>query len=240
VVNRPLVAVTGRRLGAQRTTWPYAHAPALPRAYLDALRRAGAHPAILDPEPIDARAAGALLARFDALVLTGGPDVDPACYGDQPHAATYGVDREADEFEVALVRAALDREMRTLAICRGAQVCNVAFGGALHQHLTEEPGVDPHGVPGEAGGQRLHEIDVTDDSLLRQVVGTARPRCSCHHHQAIAAIGDGLRVTARATDGIVEALELDGAPLLAVQWHPEDTAATDPAQQRLFAWLVGS
>jgi putative glutamine amidotransferase len=236
-VSRPLVAVTGRRLGASRTTWPYAHAAALPRAYLDAVRRSGADPVLLDAAPISHGDAGVLVARFDALVLTGGPDLDPGCYDESPHPATYGVDRAADDFEITLLRAALERELTTLAICRGAQVVNVALGGTLYQHIVEEPGVAPHGRPGETDGQHEHEVDIDPSSLLGKVMGADRTRCSCHHHQAVAALGEGLRVSARAADGIVEGLELDGAPLLAVQWHPEDTAGDDPLQQRLFDWL---
>jgi putative glutamine amidotransferase len=236
-VTRPLVALTGRRLGAGHTAWPYAHAPALPLSYLDAVRRAGGDPVVLDAAPTTADDAAALLARFDALVLTGGPDLDPDGYGETPHEATYGVDREADDFEVALFHAAVAGAVPTLAICRGAQIVNVACGGSLHQHIVEAPGVAPHGRPGEPGGQHHHDVDIEPGSLLRKVLGTDRARCSCHHHQAVDRVGNGLRVTARAPDGIVEALELDGAPLLAVQWHPEDTAGSDAVQQHLFDWV---
>jgi putative glutamine amidotransferase len=236
-VSRPLIAVTGRRLGAHRATWPYAHATALPRAYLQAVRRSGADPVVLDAFPIDRGEAAALVSRFDALVFTGGPDVDPACYGEPQHPSTYGVEREADDFEIALLHAALARDVPTLAICRGAQVVNIALGGTLYQHIVEDPGVESHGRPGETDGQYVHDVEVDASSMLHKVMGVDRARCSCHHHQAVARLGDGLHVTARASDGIVEGLELDGAPMLAVQWHPEDTAAEDGAQQRLFDWL---
>jgi gamma-glutamyl-gamma-aminobutyrate hydrolase PuuD len=235
--NHPLVALTGRRLGAKVTRWPHAHAAVSPRAYLDAIRRAGAVPVLVDPAPITLDEAVALLRRFDALVVSGGPDVDPAHYGEPSHAETYGVDREADDFEIALLHAAIERELTTLAICRGIQVLNVARGGTLHQHFVEGPGVRPHGRPGEADGQYVHEVTLEPGSRLRKVMGADRVECSCHHHQAVASLGDGLHVSARADDGIVEGLELDLPSLLAVQWHPEDTAGDDPAQQRLFDWL---
>ncbi len=238
-----LVAVTGRRLGSRQTKWPYANAAALPHSYFEAIQRAGAVPAMLDAAPITPVEAAALLARFDALVLTGGPDVDPACYGETAHPSTYGIDREQDDFEIALARAAVERGTRTLAICRGIQVLNVAFGGSLDQHIVERPGVDPHGRPGEENGQLEHDIPIEPGSMLAKVMGVGDAggiaHCACHHHQAVQRVGDGLRVTARAPDGVVEALELDDAPLLAVQWHPEDTAAADPAQQNLFDWLTG-
>jgi putative glutamine amidotransferase len=234
---RPLVAITGRRLGAKTTRWPYAHAAALPRLYLDAVRRGGGEPVLLDPAPIAPGEASALLGRFDALVLSGGPDLDPAGYGEDPHPETYGVDPVADQFETVLARAAIERASRTLAICRGIQVLNVALGGDLYQHIADEPGVAPHGRPGEVDAHYLHDVDIDAGSLLARVLGKDEARCSCHHHQALAKLGDDLRVTARAADGIVEGVELDGAPLLAVQWHPEDTAGEDPVQQRLFDWL---
>jgi putative glutamine amidotransferase len=232
-----LVAVTGRRLGASVAKWPHAHAAVSPRAYLDAVRRSDGEPVLLDAAPTTEADAGALLARFDALVLTGGPDVDPGCYGERPHPATYGVDREADDFEITLFRTALARKVPTLAICRGLQVVNVALGGSLYQHIIEDPAVEPHGRPGEANGGRVHEVELEHGTVLHKVMGVERAHCSCHHHQAVARIGTGLQVSARAADGIVEGLELDGAAMLAVQWHPEDTAAVDGAQQRLFDWV---
>ncbi len=228
-----IVALTGRRLG-RTDRWPYSGASALPRSYFDAVERAGAQPVLVD----DARDPKALLARVDALVLTGGPDVDPALYGEAPHPAVYGVDRRADDFESALADVAVARGLPMLAICRGFQVLNVARGGSLHQHLADDPGVPPHGRPGEAGGARLHEVQLDADSMLADVMDATRVTASCHHHQAIARPGDGLRVVGRAPDGIIEAMELDGCFVLAVQWHPEDTAGDDPSQQRLFDALV--
>jgi putative glutamine amidotransferase len=233
-VSRPLVAVVGRRLG-ETAKWPYSHASALPQRYLEAVRRAGGEPVVVDPNGADVET---VVERSDALVLTGGPDVDPVFYGERPHAKTYGVDPSADTFETALARVAIDGALPTLAICRGLQIVNIAFGGTLYQHIPEEPGVEPHGRPGEAGGETRQEIDVDGDSLLASVLGTTRVVGSCHHHQAVAKVAEGLRVTARAHDGIVEGLEPDHAWLLAVQWHPEDTADVDPAQQRLFDALV--
>jgi putative glutamine amidotransferase len=227
-----IVAITGRRLGRSER-WPYSGASALPRAYLDAVDRAGGQPVIVD----DARDPKAMLSRIDALVLTGGPDVDPELYGQHPHESAYGIDRRADDFECALVDAALAQALPVLAICRGIQVLNVARGGTLIQHLPDT-GVDPHGQPGVVGGARVHEVALDDDALVARVMGATNVAVSCHHHQAVDRAGDGLRVVGRAADGVVEAMELDGAFVLAVQWHPEDTAKDDAAQQRLFDALV--
>jgi len=236
-VNTPLIAVTGRRMG-KTDKWPHSHATVSPRGYLDAVVRAGARPVVVDPYGDSA----GLLDRVDGLVLTGGADVDPDCYGQPAHAKTYGVDRRADDFEIPLVRDALARALPTLAICRGLQVLNVALGGTLHQHILETPGVAPHGRPGEPNGGREQEVTVEAGTQLAKVMGATRVVASCHHHQSVDRVGRGLRVVATADDGIVEGLELDTPEgfLLAVQWHPEDTAATDPAQQHLFDALIAA
>jgi putative glutamine amidotransferase len=231
-----LVAVTGRRMGRKVERWPHPFATVSPRAYLDAVDRAGARGIVIDPygEP------GGLLERVDALVLSGGPDLDPATFGQVAHPKTYGVDRGVDDFEIPLVHEAIERGIPTLAICRGVQVLNVALGGSLYQHIPDDPGTEPHGRPGEPNGGRLHDVTIDADSRLAKVMGATTVTASCHHHQAIDKVGDGLHVVARAADGIIEALERDHPEqwLLAVQWHPEDTAATDPAQQNLFDTLV--
>jgi putative glutamine amidotransferase len=228
-----MVALTGRRLG-RTDKWPYTGAAALPYRYVEAVLRAGGQPVIVN----DARDPKALMARVDALILTGGPDLDPARYGEAAHPSVYGVDRADDDFECALAEAATIRSTPTLAICRGIQILNVARGGTLYQHIADDPGVPAHGQPGVAGGARVHEVTLDKDSLVADVMGATTVSASCHHHQAIAKLGDGLRVVGRAHDKIVEAVELDGQFLLAVQWHPEDTADEDPAQQRLFDALV--
>jgi len=229
----PIVAVIGRRMG-RTAKWPYSGATAIPGAYLDAVTRAGARPVVVDP----VGDLVPLLDRVDALLLTGGPDIDPGYYGEPRHAAVYGTDGEVDAGELALARAAIERETPTLAICRGLQVLNVALGGTLHQHIPERAGIGNHGRPGENDGAHLNEIHVDPDSLLHQVFGTNRVAGSCHHHQAVDKVADGLRIVATTDDGTVEGLEVDGAWLLAVQWHPEDTAPSDTTQQALFDALI--
>jgi len=235
-MSRPLVAVIGRRMGAKVDKWPHPFATVSPRLYLDAVVRAGARPIVVDPygDP------SGLLDRVDALVLTGGPDLDPGSYGQLRHPNTYGVDGAVDEFELPLARDAIERGTPTLAICRGVQTLNVALGGSLYQHIADDPGTEPHGRPGEPNGGLLHEVTIEAGTRLAAVMDATTVTASCHHHQAIDKLGDGLHVVARAADGIVEALELDSPSqwLLAVQWHPEDTAADDPAQQNLFDALV--
>ena len=205
--------------------------------YVECVRRAGGLPLLLPPGEPNLEEA---LEIFDAFVMCGGPDVDPKLYGGRAHAEVYGLDPERDASDIALARVLVARRVPALCICRGVQVLNVALGGSLYQHIPDDPGTEPHGRPGEPGGGRLHDVTIDADSRLAQVMGTTTVTASCHHHQAIDKIGHGLHVVARAADGIVEALELDHPEqwLLAVQWHPEDTAADDPAQQNLFDTLV--
>jgi putative glutamine amidotransferase len=207
--------------------------------YVESLQRAGAQEAVLGPRHLDHGEAIAVLDRFDGLLLPGGGDVIPERYGASRAEQTYGTIPLRDEFEFALCNAALERSLPLFAICRGTQVLNVALGGTLVQHITDDfPG---HGTPGVEGGQQVHEISVAAESRAGAAMGTTRARCSCHHHQAVDRVGRGLRVTATGDDGIIEAMELDGTVwATAVQWHPEDTAASDPAQQGLFDAFVAA
>jgi gamma-glutamyl-gamma-aminobutyrate hydrolase PuuD len=143
-----------------------------------------------------------------------------------------------DDFEIALLDAAVATGTPVLAICRGLQVLNVAMGGSLDQHLPDQDGLIPHGVP-NGGEGATHEISAAAGSRLASALGADVAYGRSHHHQAVARVGDGLVVTATAPDGVVEGLELDGSTwCVAVQWHPEETAATDATQQRLFDSLV--
>jgi putative glutamine amidotransferase len=182
------------------------------------------------------------MTPFDGLVLVGGGDVDPARYGGTGSADVYGVEPDRDELEIALLHAAERAEMPVLAICRGMQVLNVAYGGTLHRHLPDLPGLLEHGVPIE-NTQTIHDVEVEPGSALQAATGEAILRCSSHHHQGVDRVGEGFVVSGRSSDGLVEAIERPpkGSVLgwmLGVEWHPEDTAAEDPAQQELFDGFV--
>jgi putative glutamine amidotransferase len=234
---RPLVAVTGRSLAPGRITDWRQGGVAVPSPYLEALERAGARPAVLRPVPVSVDEAAGWLAGFGGVLLTGGGDVDPLRYGEPPAPEVYGVDADADSFELALLDAAVALSLPVLAICRGLQVLNVARGGTLDQHITGRPGLEAHGQPGVGGS--IHTVAVEPGTRLSEAIEASTAVASCHHHQAVARVGDGLRVSARCADGIIEGLELEDAGwVVAVQWHPEDSAADDPAQQRLFDKLV--
>jgi putative glutamine amidotransferase len=207
----------------------------VPENYVDAIRRAGGHPILLLPG--DAATPHELLDRVDALVLVGGGDVEPARYGGADDATVYGVEPDRDELELGLLASAAERSTPTLAICRGMQAMNVAFGGTLIPHLPDRPGTIEHGAPG-GEDRRRHTVKVAPESLLASATGTEVLDCSTHHHQGIDELGEALVATAWSDDGLVEALELPGAWMLGVQWHPEDTAAEDAWQQRLFDALI--
>lgn len=235
---RPVIGVTGRRMPVDQP-FPLLGAVAIQETYVDAIDRAGAIAAVLAPRLLDDGDADAHVAALDGLLLTGGPDVDPSRYGAVPHERTYGVSRLQDEFELALLGAAERVGRPVLCICRGLQLLNVAHGGTLHQHLPDLDGVAEHGVPAGGGGTR-HTIVVEAESRLARALGNHRPVGECHHHQAVDQVGDGLVVVARAADGVIEGLEStsDDGWLVAVQWHPEDTAHHDEDQQRLIDALV--
>ena len=236
---RALIAIVGRRFPPGSVQgWRHEEAVAVPSGYVQALRRAGAEAAILHPAPLDGDpVAERLVARFDGLVLIGGPDIDPDLYADEQHPACYGLDRVRDEFEMALVRSAIDRQMPVLAICRGIQLVNVALGGTLDQHISEREELVAHGVP-EGGEGVTHPVELEPGSLVAKAMGVDRAEGLSHHHQAIERLGRGLRTVGWTSDGLVEAVELEDGWVLGVQWHPEQTAAEDPAQQGLFEALV--
>jgi putative glutamine amidotransferase len=194
--------------------------------YLDALARAGAVPLIVVP----GTDTDAVLARVDGLLLLGGGDVDPALYGADPHPATALVDTELDAFEIDAVQRAIERELPVLAVCRGAQVLNVARGGTLLQHVPDVTDA-PH-------RRDEHAVAIEPGTRAASVLGVERAIVSSRHHQAVDRLGDGLVVSARSDDGVVEAIELDHGWVLGLQWHPEDTAASDPVQQAAFDGLA--
>ena len=233
----PLIAIAAQNLRAGDTKAWSEDSVAIPTPYVRAVERAGAQEAILAPRPLDRDDARRLLDRFDGLLLIGGGDIDPSQYGEDPLPECYGIDSDADVFELHMVRAAVDLEKPVLAICRGFQVLNVALGGTLDQHITGREGTINHGVPSE--GAVMHDVGIEAGTWTAKALGTEAVTVSSSHHQAIGRLAEGLVVTGRAPDGIVEALERPGDGwVVAVQWHPERTADDDPAQQGLFDALV--
>ena len=210
-------------------------------AYVRAVARAGGMPLVLPPLEDDALA-GRSLDGVQALVLTGGEDVAPARYGAPRHPATERANDRRDAWEVSVARAARARSVPTLAICRGVQVLNVALGGTLVQDLPSEwRGALPHDPEG-ARDARVHDVGLEPGSRLAATLGTARCEVNSFHHQALDRVAPGIRVAARAPDGVIEGVEADGDWwMLGVQWHPEELVDTpEPWDRRLFEALVAA
>lgn len=242
----PLILVPARPAPAGRASRHAASFVVQPS--IDALRRAGAEVWVLPPAPYTDAEARALIGRGVAgLCLQGGADVHPRHYetgdgrdGDSaPDDDVDDVDDVQDRSELALTRAAIDLGLPVLALCRGAQLLNVACGGTLHVAIDVD-GVahHPDEPPGTIGA--VHGVEVRSGTRLRTIIGAARAAVSSVHHQAIDRLGTGLVVAATADDGLVEAVELDRGWVIGVQWHPEDTASADPVQQRLFDAFVSA
>jgi putative glutamine amidotransferase len=209
----------------------------IPAKYVDAVRRAGGLPLLLAPgEPRLAE----WLELVDALILTGGPDVDPKHYQGSKHPQVYGIDSERDASDLFLVRHVVKEKLPALCICRGTQVLNVALGGTLVEHLPDVVG-EKVLHRGKERAYTPHAVRIDADSRLAEILGATEMSPMSSHHQSIRDVAPGLRVVARAPDGVVEAVEMREHPgLVAVQWHPESTAAEDATQQRLFDALVAS
>lgn len=202
--------------------------------YIRSVQQAGALPLILPPGPPDD--APALLDRVDGLMLTGGVDIDPELFGQEPDPDIRRVDRERDDLEIALVREALDRDLPILAICRGIQVLNVAAGGTLLQHLPSQcPGGERHDCPEPRTG-RVHGVDLQPGTALHRILREDHVSVNSFHHQAVDRVGDGLVVSARCgDDDVVEGLERpDRRFVVAVQWHPESFWNAPDSFQPLF------
>ncbi len=207
----------------------------LPTNYVASVRRAGGVPVLLPPGET---AVEELFARLDGIVLAGGGDIDPELYGGRMHPEVYMVDPDRDLLELSLTRRILSERLPTLAICRGAQMINVALGGSLHEHLPDVVGEEiQHRLPPRE--PTPHGVTLVEGTALAELMVQTTFDAASWHHQAIDRVGRGLVVAAHAPDGTIEAVELPGHRwLYAVQWHPELTAEADPLQQALFDELV--
>ncbi len=214
--------------------------------FVRAVADAGGIPVLLPPlapsNRVDLASIADLLDSIDGLVLTGGDDLHPRAYGQPKHPKTVLLDGERDASDHALVQDALRRGVPTLAVCGGMQLVNVALGGTLHQHLSDlRAGPYPDLLPihdAQETDDELHGVTVEAESRLARLVGTSPMRTNSRHHQGIDRVAAGLRVSARAEDGVIEGVEATSeAFLVGVQWHPEEHVG-DPRQLRLFHGLI--
>jgi putative glutamine amidotransferase len=215
VARRPVIGITTYLTLARFGVWED-DAALIPAAYVRAVEAAGGRALLVPPsmEGIDET-----LDALDGVLFSGGSDLDPEIYGQEPHAETDGVVPERDRAEIALLEAALERDMPVLAVCRGSQVLNVARGGDLVQHLPDVIGDQKHKhTPGVFAD---HDVDLVSGTRVQQILGDHAPVKS-HHHQGYGQLGAGLREAARADDGTIEALEDPSRRFaLGVLWHPE-------------------
>lgn len=229
-VNTPLIGLSTYREPARWGTWDTV-ADLLPSDYARAIEAAGGVAVLLPPVTPYDEAARVVVARLDGLVISGGADVDPARYAEEPHPTTGGPRIDRDAWELALLDAAAERDLPTLGVCRGMQVMAVRAGGSLDQHVPEVTGHENHS-PGPADyGRTVVEVEAASvlGAALRETTSTV----SCHHHQSVRS-HPGFRAVAWADDGLLEAMEDPGRRFhLAVQWHPE----VDP-DRGVFAALV--
>ena len=206
------------------------------RNYSEAVALAGGVPlmvANLDPE-----LAEGCLEGIDGVLFTGGGDIDPSFFGREPEPQLGRVDLERDEFELALYRAARARGLPILGVCRGIQLINVAEGGTLHQHLPAQSEMVQHDQVAIEGAPS-HAVTLEHGSLLANRLGRVEMRVNSYHHQGIELLGEGLQAVGHTGDGLIEALEgAAGAPLLAVQWHPEMSFRAYPENLLPFEWLM--
>jgi putative glutamine amidotransferase len=210
-------------------------------SYVRAVQDAGGVPVLLPP-PLGGEARDELWTRLHGLLLTGGADIDPARFGELPHATVYDVSEARDELEFAVTESAIDAGLPVFAICRGIQVLNVALGGTLIQDVPSEIGTAiAHSQP-EPRHEATHRVTVSGETRMAEVLGALDVRVNSFHHQAIKKLGRGLRDVAWSDDGVIEAVEMPDAQalVLGVQWHPEDLAGHDPAAARLFRALVAA
>ena len=237
----PLIAIAGRQGAPSRVSRDSVCFAG--RRYLDSVLRAGGEPVVISPQAIDDDESDDLISRFDGLILMGGGDVNPALYGQQAGPHIYGVLESQDHFEASLLRAALRHDKPVLAICRGMQLANVVLGGTLVQDLSELENAaelidhKPTGFP--VGAEyTLHEVRLEGSSILAQATGTTAIQGASFHHQGIGTLAAGFKPVGWAPDGLLEAIEYDKHWLVGVQWHPEDTSADDPQQQRIYEAFV--
>lgn len=224
----PLIAVTTSLLSEGRERVQ------LNASYVHAIELAGGVP-LLIPAQGSLSTLTAMMAMAEGLVLTGGGDVNPARYGEEPHPAVTGVSDQRDAVEEAVLSLALVRDLPILAICRGMQILNVALGGTLIQDLPPSSGGMLHGP------RSIHSVNIAPQSRLAGVTATTTvTEVNSRHHQAVNVLGDGVRAVAWAPDGIVEGVEMDGQWVVGVQWHPEDMVEESEPARLLFAGVVAA
>lgn len=230
--RRPVIGLTTYLEQTQCGVWDVP-AAFLPKVYFEAVSQAGGIAVLVPPQPLDEAGADAVLDGLDGLILTGGKDVDSRRYGQEPHPTNDVPRLDRDAIEDVLLARAIARDIPFLGICRGLQVLNTALGGSLIQHVPDAIGSTRYNAGG--GVFTANPAIIEPGTKTAELLGD-RVTVQSYHHQAIAEVAPGLTVSARGDDGIIQAVDVDAMTFgVAVQWHPEESAAEDA---RLFAGLV--
>jgi putative glutamine amidotransferase len=220
--KRPVIGICAALEHAQWGAWSRT-AALVPYEYLAEIQRAGGLALMIPPDPKLTQNPDELLDQLDGLILAGGADVDPATYGAEAHPETKGTVPARDEVELALTKAAVERDMPVLGICRGMQLLNVALGGTLDQHTPESVGHCEHRRNLGTFEGNDHDVALTPGSLAARAAGEDLHGTKSHHHQGVATLGEGLTITGVSSiDDYPEAIEAPANQfVLGVQWHPE-------------------
>lgn len=208
------------------------------REYLDAVLMAGGLPLIV-PYTEDAETIRQVVERIDGLLLTGGGDIDPAWFGEEPIPGLGWIDPKRDHLEIAFIRRMMEESKPILAICRGCQILNVAAGGDMFQDLYQQrEGLLQH-MQKAPRSHLSHSVEVAEGSLLYRIAGNSTVKVNSFHHQAVRKVAPGFIACATAKDGVIEGVESVRHPfVLGVQWHPEHLVKTDAISRRLFKAFV--
>ncbi|HEY5856971.1 MAG TPA: gamma-glutamyl-gamma-aminobutyrate hydrolase family protein [Aldersonia sp.] len=235
--DAPLIVVVADRKPVSSGAWVDVPTDGLPTSYLRAVEQAGGCPVLLPPSRVHAEMVERFLEFADGFLLAGGRDIFAGSYGQEPHPLNDAPVVERDRLEAALARGCHNRGIPILGACRGMQLINTAFGGTLEQHLGDRVDMTPH--RDRVGAFTAHRVEVLPDTRLQTILGSGPFEIASHHHQAVDRLGAGLRPSAVAPDGVIEALEsVDARYVVGVQWHPEERM--DPEGEQLLASFIGA
>ena len=231
----PLIGITAGH-SKNKHDLPQIH---LLRTYVDATIKAGGVPVIIPPE-LDEKGWKLIYEKLDGVIFSGGADMDPKLFGGGPHPTVYGTDGQRDTLEISMIRQTVEDKKPFFAICRGFQVLNVALGGPLYTHISDQlENSLQHDTPREETRDSLaHEIRVEEGTQIAEILGSPILKVNSWHHQGVKDVPESLKITAYSPDGLVEAMEIPSHPFsIAVQWHPE-WMPEDKAMQNLFTSFI--